>query len=72
MDRRIHLSTWKGSGFYRDNTTLMLHEIEKAAKAGYKVLLMGVSFALLDLAEKHSPDLKGATVMETGGMKGRS
>jgi hypothetical protein len=33
--------------------------------------LLGVSFALLDLAEKQSPDLSGAIVMETGGMKGR-
>ncbi|MCU0456839.1 MAG: acyltransferase [Bacteroidales bacterium] len=71
MDRLIRMSSWKGSGFYRDNTTLMLLEIEKAAKAGFKVFLMGVSFALMDLAEKHSPDLKEVTVMETGGMKGR-
>ena len=32
---------------------------------------MGVSFALLDLAEKYSPDLHDVIVMETGGMKGR-
>jgi hypothetical protein len=36
-----------------------------------KIFLMGVSFALLDLAEKYSPDLSGAIIMETGGMKGR-
>ena len=36
-----------------------------------KILLMGVSFALLDLAEQESPDLSGVIVMETGGMKGR-
>jgi hypothetical protein len=35
------------------------------------MLLIGVSFALLDLAELFSPDLSGMTVMETGGMKGR-
>jgi phenylacetate-coenzyme A ligase PaaK-like adenylate-forming protein len=71
MDKLIRLSSRKGSGFYRNDTSLMLMEIEKAKKAGYKVLLAGVSFALMDLAEKHSPDLKGVTVMETGGMKGR-
>lgn len=71
VDRLIRLSSRKGSGFYRDNIARMLLEIEKALKKGDKVLLIGVSFALLDLAEKHSPDLKGVTVMETGGMKGR-
>lgn len=36
-----------------------------------KVLLIGVSFALLDLAEKGNLDLNNYIVMETGGMKGR-
>ncbi len=36
-----------------------------------KVLLIGVSYALLDLAEKHQLDLSNYTIMETGGMKGR-
>ena len=33
--------------------------------------MLGVSFALLDLAESESPDLSGVIIMETGGMKGR-
>lgn len=36
-----------------------------------KVLLIGVSYALLDLAEKHKLNLENYTIMETGGMKGR-
>jgi len=36
-----------------------------------KVILWGVSFALLDLAEKYVLDLKHCTIIETGGMKGR-
>ena len=36
-----------------------------------KVLLIGVTYALLDLAEKGSVDLKNWVIMETGGMKGR-
>ena len=36
-----------------------------------KVLLVGVTYALLDLAEKGSVDLKNWVIMETGGMKGR-
>ena len=34
-------------------------------------LLIGVSYALLDLAAQHSFDWRGLSVMETGGMKGR-
>jgi hypothetical protein len=34
-------------------------------------LLIGVSYALLDMAERHSFDWSGLSVMETGGMKGR-
>ena len=36
-----------------------------------KVLLIGVTYALLDIAEKGSIDLKNWVIMETGGMKGR-
>ena len=38
---------------------------------GKKTLLLGVSYALLDLIETQSFQLKNTTVMETGGMKGR-
>jgi acyl-CoA synthetase (AMP-forming)/AMP-acid ligase II len=34
-------------------------------------MLWGVSFALLDLAEKGKIDLSGALIIETGGMKGQ-
>lgn len=36
-----------------------------------KTLLIGVTFALLELAEKYPMDLSSVIVMETGGMKGR-
>ena len=39
--------------------------------SGQKTILLGVSFALLDFAEKFSFELKNTIVMETGGMKGR-
>lgn len=47
-----------------------LQHIQQAAPAA-KVLLLGVSFALLDLAEAHPLDLHKVIIMETGGMKGR-
>lgn len=58
------------SGFYLKNYKEMIHKIEQA-KSSRKVILMGVSFALLELAEQYQPDLQGLMVMETGGMKGK-
>jgi hypothetical protein len=48
----------------------MLENIKKAREGTKKIILIGVSYALLDLAEKYSPDLSDIIVMETGGMKG--
>lgn len=67
----IKLSGNPLSGFYRENEDNLMQNINSAIEAGNKVLLLGVSFALLDLAEKAAPDLAGVIVMETGGMKGR-
>jgi phenylacetate-coenzyme A ligase PaaK-like adenylate-forming protein len=58
------------SGFYLDNLQDLMEAIYRVKKQKRKILLLGVSFALLDLAEKFSPDLSGHIVMETGGMKG--
>lgn len=59
------------SGFYEKNTEELIRNIQKAKSSGQKTFLLGVSFALLDLANRFSPDLSGTVVMETGGMKGR-
>ncbi len=59
------------SGFYLDNfDELKQHLIELESK-NEKTLLIGVSFALLDLVEKYKFNLKNSIIMETGGMKGR-
>lgn len=71
VNELIRLSDYSGSGFYKDNFTELLEKTGKAVADKKKVLLLGVSFALLDLAENLSPDLSGVIVMETGGMKGR-
>jgi phenylacetate-coenzyme A ligase PaaK-like adenylate-forming protein len=70
-DKLISESRYHRSGFYKGKGDDMLSVIEKGKADGVKVLLLGVSFALLDLAEKESPDLSGVIIMETGGMKGR-
>ena len=59
------------SGFYLNNHTDLLDRIQLLEGSPKKTLLWGVSFALLDLAEKSQLDLSNCIVMETGGMKGR-
>lgn len=60
-----------------DESGFFLHDLERLAgklmrlKGSKKVLLLGVTFALLDLAEDFPMDLSHCVVMETGGMKGR-
>jgi phenylacetate-coenzyme A ligase PaaK-like adenylate-forming protein len=70
-DNLIKRSRIKESGFYKENPSDLIQTLNRAKKTNQKVLLIGVSFALLDLAEQFSTDLSGVIVMETGGMKGR-
>lgn len=67
----IQLSQKKDSGFYLNNLEELSKKLRDLDKKGEKVFLIGVSFALLDLIDDHSFDLKNSIVMETGGMKGR-
>jgi hypothetical protein len=72
MDQLIRLSRHQDSGFYLHNLADLAEVLRKRSQDGHPTLLMGVSFALLDLAEQFPMELgKQVTVMETGGMKGR-
>ena len=70
VDHLIQLTNDHDSGFFLNDYDKMLDVIHRR-KHEKKILLIGVSYALLDLAEKHNPDLSGCIIMETGGMKGR-
>jgi phenylacetate-coenzyme A ligase PaaK-like adenylate-forming protein len=71
IEHFIKLTGSKFSGFFlRDDSTL-LSVIEKLKRQDGKKLLIGVTFALIDLSERHQMDLSDFIVMETGGMKGR-
>lgn len=60
------------SGFYLYQHEELHEKLCHLSESGNKILLLGVSFALLDFAEKYKLKLPGnAIVMETGGMKGR-
>ena len=71
VDEFIAKSNNVESGFYLDNLEQLTQKLIALDKKGQKVLLIGVSFALLDLIEKQQFNLKNTTIMETGGMKGR-
>ena len=66
----IERSKFNESGFYLDNLDALKQTLEKF-DGKRKILLIGVSFALLDFAERFQLKLNSTTVMETGGMKGR-
>lgn len=59
------------NGFYLDNYSKLADTLIALESNGQKTLLLGVTFGLLDFAEKYPIPLKHTIVMETGGMKGR-
>jgi len=69
VDKLIEISGNAG-GFFLENHVDLITQI-KTAQTSKKVILIGVSYALLDLADSLAPDLKDIIVLETGGMKGR-
>lgn len=70
-DDLIKKSKHPDSGFYLDHLDDLYNILIKLEAMDTKILLLGVSFALLDMAEKYRLTLKNTIIMETGGMKGR-
>ncbi len=72
MEYLIKHSKHPDSGFYLDQFTALSEILQTRNRDKHPTLLLGVSFALLDLAERSPLPLEpNVTVMETGGMKGR-
>ncbi len=72
MDQLISRSQHPQSGFYLDNLKELSLILQKRKRDGDPTLLLGVSFALLDLAKAFPLKLTdNIIIMETGGMKGR-
>lgn len=67
----IEKSRYQESGFYLNNYNELAQTLKKLDSQNKKILLIGVSFALLDLIEQEQFHLKNTIIMETGGMKGR-
>lgn len=71
VDDLIQLSNHPESGFYLHNNDELIEKLIQLDQAGQNVILIGVTYALLDLVEKHSFQLENTIIMETGGMKGK-
>jgi len=67
----IELSKNEHSGFYLHNDDELILKLIELDNSGQNVLLIGVTYALLDLVEKQNFQLKNTIIMETGGMKGK-
>ncbi|MBX2875369.1 MAG: acyl transferase [Saprospiraceae bacterium] len=71
VDYFIRQSRYKESGFFLHDLAGLAAQLEDCRVRKIPTLLIGVSFALLDLAEQFPLPLGNTIVMETGGMKGR-
>lgn len=67
----IERSNNEHSGFYLNNYDELIAKLVALDNAGENVILIGVTYALLDLVEKQKFQLKNTLIMETGGMKGK-
>ena len=57
--------------FFLDDFSSLARLLDRLVKEDKPIFLLGVTFALLEFAEKHPGHYEGLTVIETGGMKGR-
>lgn len=71
VNELIKLSGHPQSGFYLDEFEKLKTVLEELERKKQKTILLGVTFALLDFAERFPMPLHSTIIMETGGMKGR-
>lgn len=67
----IEQSNHPESGFYLHNYEELITRLQALDQEGKNILLLGVSYALLDIIEKQQMRLNNVIIMETGGMKGK-
>ena len=70
-ERLIKLSRYNESGFYLNEYRQLSDLLKALAKQKKKTILLGVTYALLDLAEEFPVNFPELIIMETGGMKGK-
>ena len=67
----IQMTNNPESGFYLHNHEELIEKLTRLGNSGQNVILIGVTYALLDLIEKYPFQLQNTIIMETGGMKGQ-
>ncbi len=67
----IQESSNQYSGFYNNDKKKLSRILNKQETENKKTIIIGVTYALLDLAEKFPQPLKNTIIIETGGMKGK-
>ncbi|MDR6966645.1 phenylacetate-coenzyme A ligase PaaK-like adenylate-forming protein [Flavobacterium arsenatis] len=67
----IKLSNNPNSGFYLHNHDDLIEKLIELEEQDKNVILIGVTYALLDLIEKRKFNFNNTIIMETGGMKGK-
>ncbi len=71
VDKLVKNSRHPQSGFYLYDFEKLQQVLLQLESQGQQVLLIGVTFALLDFAQQYPTPLQHTVMMETGGMKGR-
>lgn len=71
VDEMIQESKHSKSGFYLNDFKSLKETLLELESKKQQTILIGVSYALLDLIDYHKFDLKYTIIMETGGMKGQ-
>ncbi|MAQ21008.1 MAG: acyl transferase, partial [Gammaproteobacteria bacterium] len=69
VNKLIQKSSCNESGFYLEKYEGLIYKLLKLENLGKKIILIGVSYALLDLIEVKKIKLKNTIIIETGGMK---
>lgn len=71
VEKIMFQSNRKMGGFFLNELEELRTQLLDAQSQGLKIMLFGVTFALLDMAEQFPVNIPGAIILETGGMKGR-
>lgn len=71
VDHFIKNSDYPQSAFYLSEMDALYKQLLSNEEAGIPTVLWGVTYALLDMAERYSMQLKHTRIIETGGMKGK-
>jgi hypothetical protein len=72
VERMMHISNHPLNGLHLYDHDRLADKLKKLEERNEKTILIGVTYALLDFAQKYPMPLKNTIIMETGGMKGKN